>query len=150
MSFQGTYDPKKVLTSGGPGLFSGVADGVMINAARNNQGVNTVVGSTGDGARAISNDKSGIVTLTLLQSSIVNALMTSIAKQDEISGNGIHPLLIKDIGSSGDLVKASAMWIQKIADYNRGREIGDGNVVWVLETTDLDIIQGGLLPFVPA
>ena len=148
MSFQGTYDPKKVLTSWGPVLFSGFADGVFINAARNNQGVNAVVGSTGDGARAISNDKSGIVTLTLLQSSIVNALMTSIAKQDEISGDGIHPLQIKDLGGV-DLVKAD-MWIQKIADYNRGREIGDGNVVWVLETTSLDIIQGGLLPFVPS
>lgn len=148
MSFQGTYDPKKVLTTWGPVLFSGFADGTFLNAARNNQAVNMGIGSTGDGARAISNDRSGIVTATLLQSSIVNAALTAIAKQDEISGDGIHPLLIKDLGGT-DLVKASAMWIQKIGDYNRGREIGDGNVVWILETDNLDIFHGGLSPFVP-
>ena len=145
MSFQGTYDPKKVLVTWGPVLFSGFADGVFINAARNNQGVNTAVGSTGDGARAISNDKSGILTLTFLQSSRVYALITAQAKAYEISGDCVHPLQIKDLRGL-DLVKASAMWIQKIADYNRGREIGDGNTVWILETTDLDIFHGGLLP----
>jgi hypothetical protein len=31
-----------------------------------------------------------------------------------------------------------------MADYNRGREIGDGNVEWVFETDDLDIAQGGI------
>jgi hypothetical protein len=144
MPFQGTYDPKKTLTTFGPILFSGFADGTFINAARNNQAVNTVVGSTGDGARAISNDKSGIITLTLLQSSRVSALLSAIAKQDEINGDGIHPMLIKDLRGF-DFVKAGEMWIQKLPDYNRGREIGDGNTVWIFETTDLDIFHGGLL-----
>jgi hypothetical protein len=65
MAFQGTYDPKKVLVTWGEVLFSGFADGTFIAAARNNQGVNLVVGSAGDSARAISNDRSGTVTLTL-------------------------------------------------------------------------------------
>ena len=144
MAFQGTYDPKKVLVTFGPVLFSGFADGTFINAARNNQGVNLAVGSTGDAARAISNDKSGIVTLTLLQSSTVNGQMSAIAKLDEGSGDGVHPLFIKDLRGL-DLVKAGAAWIQKIADYSRGREIGDGNTEWAIETDDLDIFHGGLL-----
>lgn len=144
MAFQGTYDPKKVVVSWGPVLFSGFADGTFINAARNNQGVNLVVGATGDGARAISNDRSGIVTLTLLQTAAVNALLSGIAKSDEISGDGVHPFLIKDLGGL-DLVKSANMWIQKLADYNRGREIGDGNTAWAFETDNLDIFHGGLL-----
>lgn len=144
MAFQGTYDPKKVLTTFGPVLFSGFADGTFINAVRNNPGVNLGVGSTGDAARAISNDKSGIVTITLLQSSAVNGLMSAIEKADQENGDGVLPLFIKDLKGL-DLVKAGTAWIQKLADYNRGRVIADGNVVWVLETDDLDIFQGGLL-----
>lgn len=144
MAFQGTYDPKKVLVTFGPVLFSGFADGTFINAARNNQGVNLGVGSTGDAARAISNDKSGIVTLTLLQSSKVNGLLSGIERSDQENGDGVLPLLLKDLNGF-DLVKAGTAWIQKLADYNRGREIGDGNVAWVFETDDLDIFQGGLL-----
>lgn len=144
MAFQGTYDPKKVLVTFGPVLFSGFADGTFINAARNNQSVNLAVGSTGDAARAISNDKSGIVTLTLLQSSIVNGLLSAIEKADQERGDGVLPLFIKDLNGL-DLVKASTAWVQKLADYNRGREIGDGNVAWILESDELDIFQGGLL-----
>ncbi len=144
MSFQGTYDPKQVLVTWGPVLFSGFADGTFINAARNNQGANVAIGSTGDGARAISNDRSGIVTLTILQTSTINAQMSAIAKLDEASGDGVHPLLIKDLRGL-DLVKAENAWIQKIADFIRGREIGDGNTEWALETDFLDIFHGGLL-----
>lgn len=144
MSFQGTYDPKKVLVTWGPVLFSGFADGTFITAVRNNQGVNLAVGATGDAARAISNDKSGIVTLTLLQSSVVNGLMSAIEKADQENGDGVLPLFIKDL-KGFDLVKAGTAWIQKLADYNRGRELADGNVAWALESDDLDIFQGGLL-----
>lgn len=144
MAFQGTYDPKKVLVTFGPVLFSGFADGTFITAVRNNQGVNLEVGSTGDAARALSNDKSGIITLTLLQSSNVNALMSGIEKLDQENGDGVLPLFIKDLKGL-DLVKAGTAWIQKMADYNRGRVIADGNVPWILETDDLDIFQGGLL-----
>ena len=144
MAFQGTYDPKKVLVTFGPVLFSGFADGTFINAARNNQGVNLGVGSTGDSARAISNDKSGIVTLTLLQSSKVNALLSAIEIADQEEGDGVLPLFIKDLKGL-DLVKAGTAWIQKIADYNRGRELADGNTPWIFETDILEVFHGGLL-----
>lgn len=143
MSFQGTYDPKKVLTTWGEVLFSGFADAVMIAAARNNQGVNLSVGVTGDAARAISNDKSGTITIVLLQTSTVNALLTAAAKADELSGDGVKPFFIKDLRSL-DLVKAENAWIRRTADYNRGRELPDGNMEWVFETDDLDIFAGGI------
>lgn len=144
MAFHGTYDPKLVVVSWGPVLFSGFADGTFINAVRNNQSVNLGIGSTGDGARAISNDKSGIVTLTLLQTAKVNALLSAIGQADELVGSGVHPLLIKDLKGL-DLVAAINMWIQKTPDYNRGREIGDGNTAWAFETDELNIFHGGLL-----
>ena len=144
MAFQGTYDPKKLLISFGPVLFSGLADGVFVTAVRNNQGSNLAVGSTGDAGRAISNDKSGLVTITLLQTSNVNGLLSAIEKADQESGDGVFPLFIKDLRGF-DLVKASTAWIQKVADFNRGRVVADGNIAWPFETDDLDIVQGGLL-----
>lgn len=144
MAFHGTYDPKLVVVSWGPVLFSGFADGTFINAVRNNQGSNLAIGSTGDGARAISNDKSGLVTLTLLQTAKTNGLMSAINEADELVGSGVFPLLIKDLRGL-DLVSAINMWIQKVPDYNRGREVGDGNTAWALETDDLKIFHGGLL-----
>ena len=144
MAFQGTYNPKLVVVSWGPVLFSGFADGTFISAIRNSQSSNLAVGSTGDGARAISNDKSGVVTLTLLQTSSVNALLSAIGQADELVGSGVLPFLIKDIKGL-DLVSSINMWIQKIPDYNRGREVGDGNTPWAFETDELNIFHGGLL-----
>jgi hypothetical protein len=141
-AFQGTYDPKKILASFGPVLFSGFADGVMITAVRNNPGVNLAVGSTGDSARAISNDESGLITITLLQTSNVNALLSAIEKLDQATGDGVNPFFIKNLNGV-DLVSAASAWIQKPADYNRGREIGDGNTEWIFETPNLNIVHGG-------
>ena len=54
-------------------------------------------------------------------------------------------MLIKNLFGT-DLVIGESMYVQKIPDYNRGREIGDGNTAWAFETTDLDIIHGGAIP----
>lgn len=136
-----TYNPKKVLVSFGPILISGYADGVFIEAARNNQSVNLAVGSTGAGARAISNDKSGTVTITLLQSATVNALLSAAQKLDEATGDGVEPLLIKDL-SGLDVISAPEAWIQQPAAGSYAREIE--NRVWVFETADLDIAIAGI------
>ena len=135
------HNPKKVLLSWGPILVSGYADGTFIEAARNNQSVNLAVGSTGAGCRAISNDKSGIVTVTLLQSAIINALLSASARLDEEAGSEVWPLLCKDL-SGLDVIKAQSAWIQKPADGTYARETE--NRVWILETDVLDIFVAGI------
>jgi hypothetical protein len=137
-----SYNPKKVLVSWGEVLFSGFADGEFINAARNNQSVNLAVGSTGAGARAISNDKSGTITVTLLQSSLTNAQLSAAAIADEAGlDGGVKPFLIKDL-SGVDLVKAETAWLQQPAAAPYAREIS--NREWVFETDALEILVGGI------
>jgi len=136
-----TYNPKKVIVAWGPIIMEGFADGTFIEAARNNPSVNLAVGSTGDACRAISNDKSGTVTVTLLQSSLTNALLTAQSLLDEQSGDGVLPLLIKDL-SGVDLVKAESAWLQQPANATYARETE--NREWVLETDNLLILTGGI------
>lgn len=136
-----TYNPKKVLMTWGEVLFTGFADGTMIEAARNNQSVNLAIGSTGDGARAISNDHSGIVTATLLQTAIINGLLSAALILDEETGDGVKPLQIKTIGGL-DVIFAESAWIQKPASATYAREIESRE--WVFETDNLNIFMGGI------
>jgi hypothetical protein len=100
-----------------------------------------VIGSTGDGARSISNDKSGIITVTLLQTALGNGALSAQFIADENSGSGIWPFLCKDL-SGLDVVKASTAWIQKVANVTYGREIEARE--WTFETDDLQILIGGV------
>jgi len=136
-----TYNPKKVLLSWGPVLFEGYADGSMIEATRNNQAVNLAIGSTGAGCRAISNDKSGTVTVNLLQSSLTNGLLNAQAIIDEASGDAVYPLFLKDL-SGLDAVVAESAWIQKNADATYERETA--NRTWIFETDALIVFVGGI------
>ena len=118
----------------------GFADGTFVTAARNNDSFALTVGSDGEGARSKSNDKSGIVTLTLMQSSLSNDLLSAQALLDELSGDGIAPLLIKDL-SGTTLVAAETAWIRKPSDVEFSKEITTRE--WIIETNALDIFVGG-------
>jgi hypothetical protein len=135
-----SYDPAKVTITFAGIIVEGYADGTFITAARNNPSFSLKVGSSGEGARAKSNDRSGIVTLTLQQSSASNDLLSAQAALDEASGDGIGSLLIKDL-SGTTLCSAETAWIQKPADVEYAKEISDRQ--WVLETDILNIFAGG-------
>lgn len=135
-----TYDPKQVDCIFGPVLTEGYADGQFILAARDNPMWTSGTGSDGSGWRAKSNDKSGTVTLTLLQESPSNDELTAIAQADEQAGAGVFPLLIKD-RSGRTLCGADSAWIEKFPDSSFERD--NSNRVWVIKTTQLDIFIGG-------
>jgi len=134
------YDPAEVTITFAGIIVEGYADGTFITAARNNPSFSLKVGASGEGARAKSNDRSGTVTLTLLQSSASNDLLSAQAALDEASGDGIGSLLIKDL-SGTTLCSAETAWIQKPADVEYAKEISDRQ--WVLETDILNIFAGG-------
>jgi hypothetical protein len=135
-----TYDPKNVSVILGGKTISGFADGTFITAERNAQAFNLKVGASGEGARAKSNDKSGKVTITLLQTSSSNDDITAIAAADELNNQGAVPLLVRD-NSGRTLITALTSWVQKYANSEFGKEIA--NRVWVIETDELDIFVGG-------
>jgi hypothetical protein len=136
------YDPKSVVLAFGPILVSGYADGTFVIAERNEDNFVLMMGSDGEACRAKSNNKSGRVTVTLLQSSMTNDLLAAAAVIDErsTSGDGISPLLCKDNSGRG-LFTAETAWIVKPATATYGREVE--NREWVFETNELIMFAGG-------
>jgi hypothetical protein len=140
MSAVKNYDPAQVQVIFFGIKIGGFADGTFVVVARENPSFTSVVGSDGEGARAKSNDRSGSVTITLLQTSDSNDALSVILNADELSGDGVGSLMVKD--SSGRLlVNAETAWLEKPSDAEFAREIS--NREWVIKTNELTGIWGG-------
>ncbi len=137
-----TYDPKEFSVIVGGHIVGGYDDGTFIKAERNEDMWTTKVGADGEGARAKSNNKSGTVEVTLLQSSGSNDVLSGFALADELNNGGQVPVLIKDANGT-TVVSAETAWIKKMPAVEGGKEIG--NRVWVLETDNLNMLVGGNL-----
>ncbi len=137
-----TYDPSQVtiIFAGVP--VSGFGEGTFVSVERNEDSFALQVGADGEATRAKSNNRSGTVTVTLIQSSIVNDAFSALVALDENSpgGDGIGPLLIKDL-SGRTLVAAETAWIRKPATVEFAREATERE--WVIETDRLNIFAGG-------
>lgn len=134
------YDPNSVAVIVGGHIVSGYADGTFVNVARNEDAFTLQVGSSGEGVRSKSNNKSGQITITLLQSSQSNVFLSTLAQLDEISNGGVVPVLVKD-NNGTPLYSAETAWVKKVADSEYGREAGSRE--WVLETDELIAFVGG-------
>jgi hypothetical protein len=135
-----SYDPANVSLVFAGIIVEGYADGTFVTAARSNPSFSLKVGSSGEGARAKSNDKSGTVTFTLMQSSKSNDELSAQALLDELSGDGIGAFLMKD-NQGTTLCSAETAWLQKPADAEYAKEISDRQ--WVIETDVLNMLVGG-------
>lgn len=135
-----TYNPADVVIVVAGIPISGFADGTFLSIGRNNPSFTDGTGADGEGFRSKSNDKSGTATLTLLQTSASNALLSALAALDEASGDGIGPLLVKD-NSGTSLYSAQTAWIEKPADSEFAREKSDRE--WVIKTDLLNVFVGG-------
>jgi hypothetical protein len=135
-----TYDPKQVSVIVGGVIGSGFTDGTFVVAERNEDAWNLKVGVDGIGTRAKSGNKSGKVTITLHQSSSFNDTLSGFAQADELSNTGAVPLLIRD-ASGRTLCTALTAWVKKYANAEFAKEVS--NRVWVLETDELVIFDGG-------
>lgn len=81
------YNPDKVeLNFGGMFAFSGFAEGTAIEAQRNNPRTNNVVGMKGDVATTLNADKTGTLTVTLLQNSPTNQYLSALVAAEDRSG----------------------------------------------------------------
>ncbi|HCU25438.1 MAG TPA: DUF3277 domain-containing protein [Deltaproteobacteria bacterium] len=134
-----TYDPKQIVLIVGGFQLSGYADGTFVNVDRNEDMYTLQIGADGEGVRSKSNNRSGTVTFSLLQSSASNEILSAFAKADELSNSGVFPLLIKD--TSGTSIYAAEMaWIKKIASSEFGNEAGARE--WAIETDRLEAFVG--------
>lgn len=144
-----TYDPDKVIVTFGGVPLSGYADGTFVNVERAEDAFTLSVGADGETARTRNLNKSGTITITLMQSSASNDLLSGAAIADESTGLGIFPVMIKDMAGTTLAIAANA-WVKKMANAEFGKEHGDRE--WVLEADSITMHVGGtgsngLLPF---
>jgi len=140
MTLTKTYNFKQVATIFNGHEISGFAEGTGIVVTRDEDAFTLTVGSSGEPVRSKSNNKSGTMTITLLQSSDSNAILSGLAELDELSGGGQGPFLVKD-NSGGSLAVAESAWVQKKPAAEYAAE--SGNREWVFRTGNLSHFIGG-------
>lgn len=134
------YDAKSVILTFGPVLISGYGPDSFVSVERNEDSFSLLMGADGEACRAKSNNRSGRVTCTLLQSALSNDLLMAIALLDERSpsGDGIAPLFCK---SGRGIYTAEKAWIVKPPSASYAREVETRE--WVFETDELIMFVGG-------
>ncbi len=135
-----TYDPDLISVVVGGYTLSGFADGTFVTVERDEDTWILSIGADGEGARAKSNNRSGTITITLMQSSDSNKILSDLATADELSNSGVFALLIKD-SSGASLYSAETAWIQKPAASEFARELGTRE--WTIRTDNLIVYVGG-------
>lgn len=135
-----TYDPKDIIVTVAGNIITGYAQDSFVEVDRESNQVEDEVGAEGDVARRVTNDRRGSITITLLQTSRSNLILSGLARADELSGDGVFPVLIKD-NRGIDLHLAPNSWIQKMPRtvYRAGIEGRE----WILRTSNLQMIVGG-------
>lgn len=126
-----TYNSKLVIMTFGTHIVSGYADDSFVNIENNGDGITKKVGCDGEIARSVTPDDTLVVKFTLLQTSATNSFLQNMANYDRATGEGMLPLLIKDL-RGGMIASADAAWVVKPAARQFGKETN--NREWEIHT----------------
>lgn len=134
-----TYDPKEVIVTVNGTILSGFSEDV-VTVARAEDQILDDVGADGEVVRILSNDRRGIITISLQPTSASNLVLSVLANADEVSGGGVFPVLIQD-NRGNDIHVGPQAWIVKQPDaiYNKTA----APRVWVLRVADLRMVVAG-------
>ena len=126
-----TYDPKKVIITLGGVPINGYTDGTFVNVTGNLETWIRKVGADGEVNRALTNDNTHEISITLLQTSESNKYLDSVYKADKSTGLGMLPLSIVDLNDGSERFWQQA-WVTRDPDNGRARETTDKN--WTIHT----------------
>jgi len=125
-----------------PHEVTGFADGDdVVMMVRRNDGVTDKMGADGKMAMAISADRSGEITLKLLQTSRSNKVLNAIYQLQDAGPTTFCPIqvLVQDT-SRQDMGAGQFGYLKKISDVSRGAGINTQE--WVIVVERLDILLG--------
>lgn len=132
-----TYDAHLVTMSFGSHIVTGFADDSFITIEANGDGITKKVGCDGEVARALPPDRTHKVKCTLLQTSDSNSVFQAAYKRDLDTGEGMAPLLIKDL-KGGLLFSSEDAWITKDATRTRGKDTNNNEWEFDCGSSSLD------------
>lgn len=133
-----TYNPKEVTIACGNHIVTGIADDSFVTIDANGEGITKKVGCDGEIVRAVSPDNTYKVKISLLQTSDSNAFFSNMVDLDRETGEGIFPVLIKDL-KGGVVFSTEAAWVLKKSSLVRGK--ADNNREWELDTGDATLSE---------
>ena len=138
-----TYDPKKIIVIFGARQLTGMSEDSIVSIAPNGEGLQTYVGADGDVARSLDPDATYEVTVSLNTTSNSNEYLSNMYNYDRETGDGIAPLLIKDLAGT-TLFSAPECWVANMPEASRGLTVDTQE--WVFQTGQVeDAIIGGLV-----
>jgi len=115
------YDPKKVkLYLGGLRVFGFAAD-TKITVSRNSDNIMVHTGTDGEASGALSRDRSGVMTISLQNTSSFNETFSLWQRQADTTGLIWFPVLLE--GSQGPSISSMGC-IQRQPDLEYGSEVG--------------------------
>lgn len=126
-----TYNPKEVTIALGNHIVSGYAEDGFITIDPNGDGVTKKVGCDGEIVRSVSPDDTYVVKIVLLQTSESNRYLQARLNEDRKTGDGMFPILIKDL-KGGMVFSSDAAWPIKSASRGFGKE--SSNREWEIHT----------------
>ena len=135
-----TYDPKNNVLTIDAVPMSGFADGTYITVTFDEDAFSKVVGADGEVSRAKSNNYSGSVVVTFMQTSMSNDVLSAIALLDKVSNIGVVVVQLKEIGTKNFVMSADG-WIRKMPDITYSKDIE--NREWTLDLANLSVFIGG-------
>ena len=133
-----TYAAKEVTISMGRHMASGVADDSFVSIEPAGDGITYKYGCDGEIARAVSPNDTYIVKLTTLQTSDTNSFLQNQFNIDMASGEGMFPILIKDL-RGGLVLQADQAWVTKPASRVRGKETNNNE--WEFDSGSDDLSE---------
>jgi hypothetical protein len=140
MGYKATYDPKAVVVTWNGITIQGYSDGTHIESDRTEDAFAMKAGNDGEVVRTMNNNRTGRVTVRLLQSSITNDLLSAAAQQDEIFGDQVGPLQIEDLRGT-TLETAQNAWLVRLPQSQWAKEAGERE--WAFDCDFLDRFVGG-------
>lgn len=126
--------------TGEPFIAKGFADGARVNVVKNSEAASVTVGTDGGWCFNLMNDESGVITLSLLQSSATNDYLSTQANLQKLLGEGVLEVTVKD-NRGRSLHHCAEARIEKIPDSAYEEEVGARE--WNLLCPEIEDFVGG-------
>ena len=138
-----TFDPKRcIIIYGGVPLY-GFGPGDFLTVTPAEAAWNAVSGADGEEARSKSNNKMATATISLMQTSTANAVLSALynADVDTAGGRPTKNFAVTDLSGESSFLESPAAWIIQPPDISFGTEIKNRD--WQFQLTSVKFYISG-------